>query len=613
MFSFFAPLLFSSTVVAAGCSGTTYGSPELFGSNFGVPGTNATFDYVVVGGGTAGLTMAMRLSENGTFSVAVIEAGGFYETGNGNLTQIPAFCTYFTGGDPADSNPLVDWDFVTTPQAGANNRSLHYAQGKTLGGSSARNYMAYQRPTIQSFQKWAKEVNDESFTFENMLPFYEKSVSFTPPNNRARPRNATAQYNPDVFSSAGGPLSVSYPNFPQPWSSWAQKGLSEIGVGPIQDFASGHLLGAQWSAATIDPKERTRSDASTSFLKEALVNPKSNLIVYTETMATKVLFDGNKKATGVEINTRGKSAMISANKEVILSAGAFKSPQLLMVSGIGPRETLGKFNIPVISALEDVGKNMEDHVFFGINYKVDVPTTSSIGPNLYAYTAQYLTNRTGFLSNPGGDFLGWEKLPNTTTSSFSSSARADLSTIPVDWPDIEWLPLAAYTGRNLAYIRDGPRDGAQYTSMSVALVAPFSRGHVTISSPSAADPPVIDPAWLTHPTDVEVAVGAFKRTRAFFSTPSVQSIVRGSEVFPGPKIQSDEEILSVIRDSLIGLYHASATNAMGKVVDTKGRVFGVKGLRVVDASALPFLLPGHPQSTIYALAEKIAHEILSGC
>lgn len=192
------------TAVEAGPGIFSDGQRFLFGSNFGVP-ANASFDYAVVGGGTAALTVAARLSEN--YSVAVIEAGSFYEIGNGSLSQIPLYDAYFVGKDPSDYNPLVDWEFVTTPQMvrvplrltiwliliclqGALNKSSLYSRGKTLGGCSARNYMAYHRGTRQEYEKWARQVGDDSYTFDNWLPFFEKSLNYTPVDPSKRAENA---------------------------------------------------------------------------------------------------------------------------------------------------------------------------------------------------------------------------------------------------------------------------------------------------------------------------------------------------------------------------------------------------------------------------------------
>ncbi|KAF2084722.1 GMC oxidoreductase [Saccharata proteae CBS 121410] len=591
---------------------------QLLGSHFGIPGIDETYDYVVVGGGTAGLTIAYRLAEDGSNSVAVVEAGNFYEITNGNLSQIPGNDIWWTGTDLNDTNPLVDWGYHTTPQPGANGRKLHYARGKCLGGSSARNYMAYHRGTKQSYQLWADTVGDQAYAYENFVPFFEKSVNFTPPDTELRAPNATVQYNPDVFSPTGGPLHVGYPHYGQPWSSWSKLGLNEIGIPTVQDFNSGELLGVQYSTATLNPDDSTRSSSESSFLQTALKSGRTNLQVYVDAMAKRILFDDNKRATGVEIDSAGAKATLSASKEVVVSGGVFGSPQLLMVSGVGPEETLSKLDIPIIAALPGVGQNMWDHIFQTMNYRVNVNTASSVAPNRGALSAQFNNGTgTGILTNPGGDLLGWEKLPSQYRSTFSNGTEAALADFPADWPEIEYLPLAAYTGYNRNYITNQPTDGYQYTSMDNAIITPLSRGTVTIVSNDTRTPPLIDPNYLDHPADRDLAIAAFKRTRQFFATPSIQSIVIGDEYLPGPSVQTDEEILDFIREQLVMLYHGSCTCKMGKegdamaVVDSKARVFGVEGLRVVDASSMPFLVPGHPMATIYALAEKIAHDMLT--
>ena len=185
----------------------------LLGSSFGTPGANATYDYVIVGGGTAGLTIASRLAlSQCNLSIAVVEAGGFYEVDNGNASVVPGYGTMFSGLDPRDTNPLVDWGINTVPQPRAGDRVMHYARGKTLGGSSARNYMFYHRPTVGSMQKWADEVDDQSFVWDNILPYYKKSPHYTPPNP-ALYQNSSGDaiiQATDAFDPAGGPLQVSF-------------------------------------------------------------------------------------------------------------------------------------------------------------------------------------------------------------------------------------------------------------------------------------------------------------------------------------------------------------------------------------------------------------------
>lgn len=290
----------------------------------------------VIGGGTAGLTIASRLAEDPSISVAVVEAGGFYDVDNGNYSVLPGL--YFSSPFLAPTEvfpqqPLMDWGLVSVPQTGALNRRFHYAQGKTLSGSSALNAMAYHRGTIGTYQRWANLTDDDSYTFQNLLPYFQKSCNFTPPIDAQRKTpNATVRYDPDAFSDEGGPLQVSYSNWVDPALTWVQRAFEYIGL-PISDvgFNSGSLNGkTSWLTSTIDPTIGERSSSQKSFLERAIKN--TNIIVYTQAQATKILFDSTA-ARGVSVRTRGVNYTISATREVILSAGAFHSPQLLMLSG----------------------------------------------------------------------------------------------------------------------------------------------------------------------------------------------------------------------------------------------------------------------------------------
>ncbi|RDW83550.1 GMC family oxidoreductase [Aspergillus mulundensis] len=559
----------------------------LVGTSFGVPGTNATFDYIVVGGGTAGLTLATRLAEQQSGSVAVVEAGGFYEVDNGNISQVPATGTYYTGRSPTDWQPLIDWGYVTTPQAGSYGDELLYPRGKCLGGSSARNFMLYHRGTKASYQLWADAVGDSSYTFGNLLPFFEKSLHFTPPDNSMRLQNATPEYDPRVMGNGTGPLSVSYSRYVHAFGTWAAKGLEALGMSSVPGLSSGSLIGQSYGTFTINATTGIRDSSETSFLRKAL--PYTNYQVYKTTLAKKVLFDDKKRATAVIVNTAGMTYQLSARKEIIISGGAFGSPQLLLASGVGPADTLQALDIPVVAHRPGVGQNMQDH------------------------------NGTGIYSNPGTDVVGWEKIPNSHRRSFSNRTLAALAQYPGDWPEVEYLPEAAYFGYQQVRSTADPNDGHNYATLAVALVAPRSRGNLTISSADTAVNPLINPNWFTDPADMEVAIAGFKRAREFWNSTAMQPFALGEEAFPGPQVQSDAEIDDIIRRSFTPVYHAACTCAMGKandtmaVVDTKARVYGVKGLRVVDAAAFPFLPPGHPQATVYALAEKIACDITGAC
>ncbi|KAF7537797.1 hypothetical protein G7054_g3464 [Neopestalotiopsis clavispora] len=587
-----------------------------FGSSFGIPGNNATFDYIVVGGGNAGLTIATRLAEQQSGRVAVVEAGTFYELGNGNLSQVPGSAYVGISKATDDWQPLNDWGYQTAPQQYALDTELHYARGRTLGGCSARNYMIYQRPTVDSLQLWVDAVGDKSYSFQNMLPYYEKSICFTPPSN-LRFANSTPLYNESVMGNCSGPLSVTYTNYANSFASWGINGFTEMGMPQIHGFQSGELLGSSYVMSTVAAKTQIRDSSETSFLRRALAYP--NYSVYTLTQAKKILFDDNKKATGVEVDTLGKRYTLSATKEVIISAGVFASPQLLMVSGVGPAATLESLGIPVIADRPGVGQGMQDHLYFGPAYSVLGTTTSSlVSFPQFRYEAEQEFNEhaSGIFTNPSNDILGWEKFPEKIRKTFSNSTLEALAEYPPDWPEIEYLAIAGYLGFQNVSGGSDPGDGRQYATMGIALAQPRARGNVTIVSADNAVNPIINPNYFSDQTDVELAIAGFKRAREFFDLDSVRPFrADDEEAFPGLDYSTDEQIEQLIKESFQTIFHAACTCAMGTsndtmaVVDSAARVYGVSGLRVVDASAFPLLPAGHPMGTVYALAEKIATNI----
>jgi choline dehydrogenase len=238
---------------------------------------------------------------------------------------------------------------------GENGNSSHYARGKTLGGCSARNYMAYQRGTKQSYAKWAAKVGDDSYKWDNFLPYFQKSVVFSPPDNTKRGANATPAYDLPTLGTTGSPLRLTFSNYALAFSTWAQKALATIGVQPINGFTSGSIIGSSYVIAAINHTAGTRESSQTAFLESAIGRP--NFVVYVDTMAKSVLWSG-KQAIGVQVETEGYFYNLTVAKEVIVSAGAFQSPQFLMVSGVGPAATLEQFNISVVADRPGVGQNM---------------------------------------------------------------------------------------------------------------------------------------------------------------------------------------------------------------------------------------------------------------
>lgn len=288
-----------------------------------------------------------------------------------------------------------------------------------------------------------------------------------------------------------------------------------------------------------------------------------------------------------------------------------------MVSGIGPVTALSAVQVPLCAHRPGVGQNMWDNIFSGPTYPVNVVTHNSLAnPEVIGAAIQdYNDQRTGILINGGGDFLAFEKLPEGTLSAATRNALDE--TFGRDWPDVEYLELDAYFGDQLL---PPPLStiGKDFAALLPGLTAPFSRGNVTIVSNDTSIHPVVSPNWLLDPRDGEVLLAAFRRARRIFQSRSMRGVVTGAEIFPGENITTDQALTLAIQRSAQTIWHASATNKMGRpddpmaVVDSKARVIGVQGLRVVDASAFPFLPPGQPQSIVYALAEKIAQSILDG-
>lgn len=410
------------------------------------------------------------------------------------------------------------------------------------------------------------------------------------------------------------------------WSTWAAKGLEAMGINATDKYDEGSLLGWFYAQLTVHPDDQTRC-ASDEFIYTALHNGVGDhLTVYLESRADKILFDANKTATAVQVTSLadGVTHLINATQEIILSAGALHSPQLLMLSGVGPAEVLSGFGIDVVADRPGVGQNLTDHVLFGPSYEVVFDTLDKVLHDpvvLSESIAEYAVASDGPLTTNVAEFLAFERLPAAATGNLSQAAWEALDGLPSDWPHVEYFPANGYIGNFSIPWLDQPADGKQYVSVLAALVAPQSRGRVSLASGDPSEQPVVDPQWLTDETDVEVAVAGYQRARALFATEAVEGVRAapgglGGEYFPGGEVDSYDEVVEQIRRSAMTVMHASCTNRMGTavdptaVVDSRGRVLGVVGLRVVDASALALLPPGHPQALVYALAEKIAEDVV---
>lgn len=433
---------------------------------------NGIYDYVVVGGGTAGITIGTRLAENG-FRVAVVEAGGYYEDVR-PICEVPGAATLGVGASISTASD-VDWKFVAYNVPGADYRDIHYPRGKCLGGSWVLPPMTchsmgltrqhqlgielhdvsevsiteckalfqltpLSRPSKEAMKKWAELVNGSSYLWDNVLPFFKKTVSFK--SRKPRQYGPPTGTNETTFDETGRPLQVSYPRYAMPFSNSARGGFTAIGINETQGFSSGSLMGHQYVAMTIRPWDQTRSSSESAFLQGSphLVN----LTIYKNTLVKNIVFNHRKRAIAVKARQKWVfwdwAITLRAMREVIVSAGAFQSPQLLMVSGVGPADVLQKHGIDVLVDLPGVGQNMWDHVFFGPSYPVKVNTFTRMtqSPVFFAeQLADYLILRTGMLTNPSTDYIAFEKLPSHLRSNLSVQDEHDLAWFPNDWPEVE--------------------------------------------------------------------------------------------------------------------------------------------------------------------------------
>lgn len=373
------------------------------------------------------------MAEDPSVKIAIVEAGDFYEDVNGNKSIVPGYGALV-------STPAVDWGFKTTPQSALNGRQLDYSRGKTVGGSSAANFMAYHRGTLDSYHLWAQTVGDSSFEWDKFLPYFRKSVKYTPPNNALRAANASISIpSAESYSTTGGPLDITHSNYANPVSSYAGSAWKELGLDQLNDLTSGVLIGNQYSPATIRPSDQIRSSSKSSFLQYAVNSGRNNIFLYKTSLAEKIIF-AHKKATGVRVSSGSTTFTLRATKEVILAAGTLQTPQLLMVSGIGPKKVLNQHGIEVVKNWPGVGQNMEYHLFFSMVYKVNVVSLSQTltDPGFAArVAAEYNQNHTGIMTNTGADYFAWEKLPSKFLSNLSPTAQGDLKSFPADWPHYE--------------------------------------------------------------------------------------------------------------------------------------------------------------------------------
>ncbi|MBX2883867.1 MAG: choline dehydrogenase [Granulosicoccus sp.] len=529
---------------------------------------NHTFDYVIIGAGSAGCVLANRLSADGKTSVALLEAGA---RDWNPWIHVPV--GYFK----TMHNPSTDWCYSTEPDPGLNGRSLKWPRGKVLGGSSSINGLLYVRGQRQDYDQWA-ESGCFGWSYEQVLPYFKRA------ENQARGE--------DDYHGIDGPLRVSDMNFKRPICDDFIKGVSEMGT-PINDDINGESAeGVGYFQLTAHKGRRCSS--AVAYLNGARSRP--NLTIFTHTMVKKILFNNNR-ATSVKTVRKGTPIKFDARNEVVLSAGAIGSPQILQVSGIGPGALLQSLGVDLVADSPQVGENLQDHLQIRTVYKTHRPITLNdelANPIQKARAGiQYVLNRTGPLSMAASQAYAFCK---TRLANERPDIQYHFQPFSADTPGEGLHPFSAVTA-------------------SVCQLRPESRGSVHIKSADIDEHPTITPNYLSTDLDCRTAVEAVRFTRAIMQTTAMKQHVK-SEVLPDPAASTDDELLDQARDIANTIYHPTSTCRMGadpdsSVLDPELKVRGVAGLRVVDASVMPEIVSGNTNAPTIMIAERASDLILA--
>jgi choline dehydrogenase len=520
------------------------------------------FDYVIVGAGSAGCVLANRLTEDGKTSVLLLEAGG---PDDSREIHIPAaFSKLF-------KSPR-DWAYHTVEQTHLHNRKLYWPRGKMIGGSSSMNAMIYIRGNHFDYDHW-HDLGNKGWNFSGVLPYFKKAEN--------QERGASS------YHAVGGPLNFADLRCINPLSQAFVEGALELGFPRNDDFNGSDQDGVGFYQVT--QKQGKRHSAAAAYLKPILKRP--NLTVTSSALATRLLFK-ETRAVGVAYVQNGKTEEARANREVILCGGTVNSPQLLMLSGIGPAEHLRSLSIPVIADMPGVGQNLQDHLAVAVAFECTQPITMSSAETL-GNALKYLFLKKGPLTS------------NIAEAGGFTSTKPDLL-----MPDLQFHFAPVY------YLDHGftKPDGHGFT-IGPALLHPECRGHLLLRSKDPSEPPIIQPNYLACESDLHALVEGVKLCRKIIGSKAFDAY-RGAETSPGPKVQSDEEIAEYIRSAGETLYHPVGTCKMGNdlmaVVDPCLRVHGIKGLRVVDGSIMPTVIGGNTNAPIIMIAEKAAELIKQG-
>jgi choline dehydrogenase len=503
------------------------------------------YDYLVIGAGSAGCVVANRLTEDPDTTVLLLEAGN---PDTKPEIQAPSVWTSLLGTE-------VDWAYWSEPEPHLNGRKILCSRGKVVGGSSSINAMIYIRGNRYNFDHW-QALGNSGWSYEEVLPYFKKSEH--------------QQRGASEFHGVDGALSVTDPIAPSAVNDQFIEAATQLGYDRNPDFNGAYQEGVGLYQLTV--KDGKRHSAALAFLVPILDRP--NLTVQTDAFVTRLLFE-ETRTVGVEYLHQGRLHQAYVNREVILSAGVFDSPKLLMLSGIGNAEHLHTLEIPVIADLPGVGQNLQDHLLVGIAYQ-STQALPSLTPTSNLVEA--------------GLFL-------------QSSSNNEVA------PDLQFLfSPALWVGSAIAPDLPG------FTFLS-CLISPQSRGAVTLQSVNPADPPAIRVNYLQHETDVQVLIEGIKIARQLAGSGAFAEIL-GEEMAPGSAVSSDQEIAEYIRQTATTFWHPVGTCKMGNdslaVVDTQLRVHGIEGLRVADSSVIPTITSGNTNSPTIMIGEKAADLIKAG-